>query len=61
MIDRCPMCRRPYAPAKTPQRICGACKGPIAKGHKYYFDESVIKHRDCNDPESYPRKQEPTS
>lgn len=45
------MCGRPW-PAK-PVRVCGDCGGQILKGHKFYFDGSVVKHRDCKDPSSY--------
>ncbi len=48
----CPMCKRPFTP--EPRRICGRCHGPILRHHKYTFEASMVVHRDCEDPLSYP-------
>lgn len=49
---RCLMCGQPIGPRK-PSRVCGICKRPILKGHKFYFDSSMVRHRNCDRPDSY--------
>ena len=53
--ERCPTCGQPTGPWK-PTRICGVCQKPILKGHKWHVDGSAVKHRLCDQPDSYPRK-----
>lgn len=50
--DSCPTCGRPWPPAE--KRVCGECHLPILKHHKFSFHGSVVKHRDCSQPDSYP-------
>ncbi len=46
--NTCPMCRQPIK--KGRRRVCATCKKPILKRHKFYFDESAVKHKDCDNP-----------
>lgn len=50
--ERCPTCQQPIGPWK-PTRICGVCHRAILKGHKWRIENSVIRHRLCDDPISY--------
>ncbi len=53
-VKICPTCGQKIK-STTLARICGECGKPIQRHHKFYFDGSVIKHRVCDDPESYVR------
>lgn len=34
-------------------RTCGTCVKPILKHHKYWFDGSIVRHRNCEKPTEY--------
>lgn len=40
-------------PATQHRRVCAACGKPILRGHKYVFVGSEVRHRTCEDPQSY--------
>lgn len=50
--ERCPTCNQPVG-AWKPSRICAKCAKPIRKGHKWHIVKSKIRHRVCDDPDSY--------
>lgn len=50
-VLRCPTCHQPLV--RRPGRVCAACEKPITRHHKFYFDGSSVKHKDCNDPEAW--------
>lgn len=50
--ERCPTCGQKVGPWKA-TRICGVCQKPIRKGHKWHIEGSMIRHRVCDDPDSY--------
>lgn len=50
--ERCPTCGQPVGPWKA-TRVCSLCQKPIRKGHKWQIENSVVRHRVCDDPESY--------
>lgn len=50
--ERCPTCGQPVGVWKA-TRICGVCQKPIRKGDKWHIDGSTVKHRVCDDPQSY--------
>lgn len=56
--ERCPMCGQPTGPWKA-ARICSVCHKPIRKGHKWRIENSMIRHRVCDDPESYRPEAQP--
>lgn len=41
------------SPPAERRRVCSRCGQPIRRGHKYTFDGSAVKHRNCVNPESY--------
>jgi predicted nucleic acid-binding Zn ribbon protein len=47
----CLMCGQPLPTRK--RRKCAVCGKPILKGHKYWFDGSQVKHRNCEHPADY--------
>lgn len=53
--DVCPTCRRPFG--TKARRVCDVCKKPILRHHKWTFEGSRVRHRFCEDPEAYQRKE----
>ncbi len=51
----CPTCGQKIG-LWVPSRICGLCHKPIRKGHKWQIDNSLIRHRICDDPYNYRSK-----
>lgn len=51
----CPTCGQKIREAKG--RLCGACRKPIKRHHKFLFDGSEVRHRCCEEPESYTRSE----
>lgn len=59
MNTTCPECRHSFntTPQQQFKRICADCKQPIRTHHKFYLavenGGTVMRHRHCNNPESY--------
>lgn len=47
----CPECGQRLRSA--PARVCGSCGKAIARGHKFFFDGSTVRHRVCARPDYY--------
>ncbi len=48
----CPTCGQ-RTPETGRRRICGSCKKPILRGHKFFFVGSEVRHRNCAEPGRY--------
>jgi hypothetical protein len=47
----CPTCGQPTKKAR--RRVCGSCGRPILRGHRYYFDGQIVRHRVCESPKAF--------
>lgn len=58
MTGLCPNCGQPW-PEKKKRRVCGDCRKPILRHHKFYFDGSSVRHHCCDAPTFYRKEAEP--
>lgn len=49
---------RRFTDPPQPARVCFACGKGIFRRHKYVFEQSSIRHRDCANPEMYVKEKE---
>lgn len=46
--------RRYTKPKPRPKRICATCHKAILKRHRYFFEGSTVKHKNCENPQLLP-------
>ena len=44
----CPLCHQRMP--ETKGRVCGSCRKPIKRGHKFTHDGPTVRHHDCERP-----------